>query len=29
MSSSIEEGPVTKVIAGTIGETLLELVCKK
>jgi|SRR5687768_7797704 hypothetical protein len=29
MSSSIEEEPVTKVIAGTVGETLLELVCKK
>lgn len=29
MSSSIEEGPVTKVIAGTIGETVLELVCRR
>lgn len=29
MSSSIEEGPVENVIAGTVGETLLNLVCKK
>jgi hypothetical protein len=28
MSSSIEKKPVERVIAGTVGETLLEFVCK-